>query len=106
MIKVITLVPTHRNDGSPVSESEWNGIIQRFWIKFGGVTVAGQTEGHWVDPESGTLYRDVCWQVFIIIEDNLLSEAEEFVAGLGRQLGQLAMYFEVQRPDIRFLETK
>lgn len=105
MIKIITLIPTHRNDGSEVSKAEWMQILQRFGNQFGGVTVAGKTEGRWIDPESNETFCDTCWQLFVVVEASREQEVELLVTDIGRQLGQLAMYYEVQTPTIRFLNT-
>lgn len=104
MVKAITLIPTHRNDGSPVSEAEFDGIVQRILEKFGGVTIAGRTLGHWTDPKSGQNFKDTCWQVFSCVEDSKVEEFKDLVVQIGRQLGQLAMYFEAQKPEIWFLD--
>ena len=48
-MKFITLIPTERNDGSPVSQSELQLILEQFWRQFGGSTVEGPVDGHWID---------------------------------------------------------
>lgn len=92
-MKITTLIPVTRNDGSAVSQSELDGILRLFWSTFGALTVDGRTQGYWLD--NGTLYQDECLKVVIAIDDHRLPEAEQIIHNVGRQLGQLAMYLEV-----------
>lgn len=96
-MKFITLIPTERNDGSVVSSVEMQAILQRFWQEFGGSTVDGPVDGHWIDR--GTVYQDQCWRVTVSCDNDKLDQARQLVMEIGRQLGQLAMYFEVQYYD-------
>lgn len=102
-MKVTTLVPTHRNDGSAVAADELQAILQRFWVAFGGCTVDGRTEGYWVD--GGRMYSDECLKVFVVVTEAQLPEVESLVREIGQQLGQLAMYLEVDRTsEVRIME--
>lgn len=92
----ITLIPTRRNDGSVVSRTERDAILQGLWERFGGVTREGLVEGHWIDPGDGEHYRDRCWKVVVAFSAERLEEAKNAVLEIGRQLGQKSMYFEVR----------
>ncbi len=96
-MKFTTLIPTTRNDGSPVTTSELKTILDCFWAAFGACTVEGKTDGYWVD--GGTPFQDECLKVVVSCENDRLAEAESLVRDVGKQLGQLAMYFEVQYFD-------
>lgn len=103
-MKFTTLVPTRRNDGSPVEDAEMRDILRGLRETFGGVTLEGTTEGQWTDD--GTVYLDECWKVSVVTENDRYSEAEQAVRDIGKRLGQLAMFFEVQYFDgVRFLRT-
>ena len=90
-MKFITLVPTERNDGTPVSENEMRDILHQFPIRFGGATIEGPVQGHWIDGDKH--YRDSCLRVTVICDSGLLEQAKELVIQIGRQLDQKAMYF-------------
>lgn len=96
-MKFITLIPTERNDGSPVPENEMQAILLQFPVMFGGATIEGPVQGHWID--GGKHYQDRCLRVTVICDVGLLDQARELVIKIGRQLGQLAMFFEVVKDD-------
>lgn len=98
-MKWITLVPVNRNDGSKVDPIELQTILDSIWKTFGGSSVEGPITGNWVDPEDGQHYEDRCLRVTVICESSRLSEAEQLVKEIGKQLDQKAMYFEVHMTD-------
>ncbi len=101
-MKFTTLIPVCRNDGSKVSRREMAGIFQRFYGRFGACTVEGPMQGYWMD--GGTLYQDECHKLIVACDEGDLADAEQLVRDIGRQLGQLAMYFEVDRTsEVRIL---
>lgn len=104
-MKFITLVPTERNDGSTVSENEMRDILLKFPLTFGGATIEGPVQGHWIS--GGIHYRDSVMRVTVICEIGLLEQARELVIEIGRQLGQLEMYFEIIKDDgVEFLKIQ
>jgi len=105
MVIFSTLIPTHRNDGSKVAESETQEILAGLWTRFGGLTIDGIVTGHWIDPADGRHYRDESLKVTIACEPEQIGEAEKAVIEIGRRLGQLEMYFEVRDTDVRFLKV-
>jgi regulator of RNase E activity RraB len=92
-MKATTLIPVRRNDGSPVPADEIEDIIQRFVSTFGGCTVDGRTKGYWVD--NATVYEDECLKVVVVCDAIRRPELEALVRDIGLQLGQLAMYLEI-----------
>jgi hypothetical protein len=105
VVKFTTLIPVTRNDGSPVDAVELQAILQRFWLTFGACTVDGRTQGYWVD--AGQLYQDECLKIVVACDTGRLPEAEDLVREVGRELGQLAMYFEVDRTsEVRILRIE
>jgi len=102
----ITLIPTRRNDGSPVGKAERDAILRDLWTRFGGATIEGVVEGHWIDASDGRHYQDECLKVLVACDAERLAEAEKTVREIGRRLDQVAMYFEVKYFDgVRFLQT-
>jgi hypothetical protein len=96
-VKFTTLIPTRRNDGSAVSKTEMTAILQKFWMTFGALTDEGKTNGVWQD--GGKVFRDECLKIVVSCDNERLEEAKALVIEVGRQLGQLAMYFEVAYYD-------
>jgi hypothetical protein len=97
-MKFTTLIPTTRNDGTPVKPSVLNRLIDSLWRPFGGMTNEGFVTGHWIDDD-GTEFQDVCVKVSIEADRRRLPEAIKAVLRIGRQLDQQAMYFEVAGYD-------
>lgn len=104
-MKFTTIIPTCRNDGSPVAPAEIDQILLDLAIGFGGWTNEGRTVGHWIDPKDGTHYQDEGLKVSVVCENDQLPMAEVAVQKIGKQLGQKTMYFEIRDFDgVRFLE--
>lgn len=99
MMVFATIIPTSLNDGSPVSPAELSQITRTLWERFGGATMEGQVEGHWVDEQTGQHYQDTGIKVSVATSRERLGEAIETVKEIGRQLDQKAMFFEVRYYD-------
>lgn len=97
-MKITTLIPTTRNDGTAIASSVLERLLQSLWRPFRGMTKEGYVTGHWIDDD-GTEYTDVCLKVFIECDRERLDEAIKAVKRVGRRLGQRAMYFEVAGYD-------
>jgi len=101
-MKITTLLPTTDNDGSAFPESQLDAIVQGLAVEFGGCSVEGTTDGIWFDD--GTEYRDTCLRVTVVCNASRLEDIRNRVIAIGRELGQLAMYFEVRDYDgVQFL---
>lgn len=94
-----TLIPLARNDGTPIRQAEIDEILLEVWELLGGLSTEGTVEGYWLDRTDARLYRDVCLKFTAICPKGKLAEAEELVRGIGRRLGQKAVYFEVRSYD-------
>ncbi len=92
---VITRIPTHRNDGAPISAAARREILRQVRDTFGGYTLEGPFQGTWV-ADDGTVYEETSYRLEVLIEPGQLQVARELVIGIGKQLGQRAMYFEVR----------
>jgi hypothetical protein len=97
-MKFTTLIPTTRNDGTPVKPSVLHRLVESLWRPFRGMTKEGPVTGHWIDDD-GTEFTDVCVKVSIECDRSRLAEAINAVKRVGRKLGQRAMYFEVSGYD-------
>lgn len=102
-MKITVLIPTTRNDGSAVSETEQDGIVRLFWTNFGAASVDGRVSGYWVND--GTLYLDDSLKLFVVCDESQLDACLTIVKAVGKQLGQLAMYVEIDRhTDVRIID--
>ena len=103
-MKFTALIPTRRNDGSVVDAMELQHIVEGLWRQFGGATIEGYVEGHWIDEQDARHYQDTGLKISVVCDASRLHEAEQAVIEIGKRLGQIAMYFEVQNFDgVRFL---
>lgn len=92
---VVTRIPTHHNDGSKISGRERRSILNLVRNTFGGYSLEGPFEGAWV-ADDGQVYEETSYRLEILVPPGRVSEARELFMGLGRQLGQRAIYFEVR----------
>lgn len=92
---VSTRIPTHRNDGVKISAAARREILRRVRGAFGGYTLEGPFQGAWV-ADDGKVYEETSYRLEVIIEPGQFPVARELVIGIGKQLGQRAMYFEVR----------
>lgn len=92
---VITRIPTHRNDGSKVSQRERRAFLTQVRDAFGGYSLEGPFQGAWVGDD-GRVYEETSYRLEVLVPAERLGEARALLMGLGRQLGQRAIYFEVR----------
>ena len=104
MKKSTTLLPLRFNDGTEVPADIFQRILERFWINFGGVTIEGEVDGHWIDTQDQQHYEDRSKKVVVIVPDDQLDAARELVREARVELGQIVMYFEVADVDFEYLD--
>ena len=95
-MKFTTLLPLADNDGKDLTTAV-EAIVQGLAFQFGGCSTEGTVDGRWIDD--GVQYRDQSVRVSVVCENSRLEEARQRVIEIGRELGQLAMYFEVRDYD-------
>src|SRR5207247_5320654 len=88
-MKFTTLIPTTRNDGTPVKPAVLHRLVESLWRPFRGMTKEGPVTGHWIDDDA-TEFTDVCLKVSIQCDRSRLPEALRAVQRVGRKLGQRA----------------
>ncbi|MEX1027653.1 MAG: hypothetical protein WD049_06560 [Candidatus Paceibacterota bacterium] len=105
-MKLITRIPTHLNDGSPVSAESMQTIWMMIAERFGGVSVDPPGSGAWLD-EQGKVYDEPSYLVtFATANRSDYVDARQLVIEIGKLLGQKAMYFEVQYFDgVEIIDT-
>jgi hypothetical protein len=94
-VLVITRIPTHRNDGSKVSQRERRAFLSRVRDSFGGYSLEGPFQGAWVGDD-GRVYEETSYRLEVLVPSERVGEARALFILLGRQLGQRAIYFEVR----------
>jgi hypothetical protein len=92
---VITRIPTHRNDGSKVSQRERRAILNLVRDTFGGYTLEGPFQGAWI-ADDGRAYEETSYRLEVLIAPERVSEARDLFTRIGRKLGQRAIYLEVR----------
>ncbi len=92
---VITRIPTHRNDGSKISQRERRPLLTLVRDTFGGYALEGPFEGSWV-ADDGRVYEETSYRLEVLVPPERVSEARALFMRIGRQLGQRAIYFEVR----------
>jgi hypothetical protein len=92
---VVTRIPTHRNDGSKISRRERRALLTVVRDTFGGYTLEGPFAGAWV-ADDGRVYEETSYRLEVLVPADRVSEARDLFMGVGRQLGQRAIYFEVR----------
>ncbi|MBL8792642.1 MAG: hypothetical protein JNM56_01925 [Planctomycetia bacterium] len=91
----ITRIPTHRNDGSKVSQRERRALLSLVRDRFGGYSLEGPFEGAWV-ADDGQVYEETSYRLEVMVPPERLGEVRATFVRIGRQLGQRAIYFEVR----------
>lgn len=98
-MQFVTYLPTHYNDGSQVQPVEMQAIVAELFQRFGGATVSGPVQGHWIDSVTGQAYSDESLRVEIATDRERLAEVQTVVVEIGKRLKQEAMYLEVRYYD-------
>lgn len=101
-MKFTVLIPVADNSGKKFPKQKLRAIFDRFGIQFGGQSVEGPVDGMWCDD--GVLFHEQSYKITVVTDVARIEEARELVREIGRDLGQLAMYFEVVNEDgVEFL---
>jgi len=92
---VITRIPTHRNDGSKISQRERRALLNLVRDTFGGYSLEGPFQGAWV-ADDGKVYEETSYRLEVLVSAERLNEARELFTRIGKQLGQRAIYLEIR----------
>ena len=91
----VTRIPTHRNDGSKVSDAQLKRILDRICDAFNGYSLEGPHQGAWVSAD-GKVYREESYKLEVIVPPERVKEVRAHFARIGKRLGQKAIYFELR----------
>ncbi len=96
-MKFTVLIPVADNNHKPFSKSKLTSITTRLAFQFGGCTMERNIEGIWFDGP--TVYRDRHLRVTVVCDKTRRAEARQAVIEIGKELGQLSMFWEVVEKD-------
>lgn len=103
-MKITTLLPLSDNEGHSFDEAQIEKILNSLVTQFHGCSTDGKVDGRSLDD--GHRHRDTSLRVTIVSERARLNEIRDRVLEIGRELGQLSMYFEVRDYDgVQILST-
>jgi hypothetical protein len=103
-MKITMLLPLADNHGTSFSEGKIEGILNSLVTQFHGCSTDGTVDGRSID--AGHRHRDISLRVTIVCERERLEEIRLRIVEIGRELGQISMYFEVRDYDgVQFLST-
>jgi len=100
--KCLFLIPTSYNDGREVPAEIILTVFEELFVKFGGVSQSGITEGLW-KMKDGTKAKDRSLTPWIVIEEEKVPVLKDMVKKFAQLLEQEAIYFEVTDCDVEFI---
>ncbi len=101
-MKFTVLIPVADNSGKKFPVNQLRAIFDRFGFQFGGQSVEGPVDGMWCDD--GVVFHEQSYKITVVTDAERIDEARDLVREIGRDLGQVAMYFEVVNEDgVEFL---
>jgi hypothetical protein len=92
-MKFVTRIPTHDNQGRKFGRALLRRIYSRIRDTFGGYSLDGPGLGAWTDSD-GTVYQEQSYVLTIVADRSRRDEVRQMIRDIGRELGQLAMYYE------------
>lgn len=102
----LTRLPVAYNDGKPVPAKELNAVKTKAWQTFGGFTMTGPSEGAWFDEKTETLHQEDSYSLEVVIGEDQIEAAREFVRWAGKRLLQKEMILIFRDDPVEFLDTR
>jgi hypothetical protein len=98
---VVTYIPLRRNDGKPVGNREFEGLLKVLLALTGGFTVSGPVRGVWKGKER--VYDERNYRVEVACDAKTVKDVRRWIVEVGRRLGQEAMYCEVRKDRVEII---
>jgi hypothetical protein len=95
-------LPLADNTGRPFSEETWQEALAALVVPFGGATLGTPQEGCWLDAR-GRVCRERVRPVVVSFAPERLAEFRHAVHGVGKRLGQEAMYVRFEEPRVELI---
>ena len=92
---VVTRIPTHRNDGSKISQRGRAPSCPSFVTRLEAIPWRVHSRVAWV-ADDGRVYEESSYRLEVLVPPERVSEAREVFTRVGKELGQRAIYFEVR----------
>ena len=83
-MQFVTYLPLSYNDGGQVPAAEMQAIIAELFQRFGGATVSGPVQGHWMDTTTGQAFSDESLRVEIATQRERLAEVQSLILEIGK----------------------
>ena len=96
-------VPLTDNEGQPIDPQVIVDLHRELLGQFGGFTIHPTSEGRWQSRE-GRVYQEEVLVFEVAIPRGKVGTLRDVVCGLGRRLGQLAMYFDAPPPSVEIID--
>ena len=103
-MKITTLLPLSDNQGRPFPDDVIENVLRSFTLQFHGCSTDGRVKVRSVD--FGVEHQDESLRVTVVCSKERLEEIRLRIIEIGRELGQMSMYFEVRDYDgVQVLHT-
>jgi hypothetical protein len=96
-------VPLTDNEGQPIDPHVLVELHRELHGQFGGFTVHSTSEGRW-QKQGGRLYQEAVVFYEVAVPRSRVAALRDVICNLGRQLGQLAMYFDAPAPSVEIID--
>jgi hypothetical protein len=96
-------VPLTDNDGKPIDPQVIVALHRELLVQFRGFTIHPTSLGRW-QSRRGRLYEEEIVVYEVAVPADKVPLLREVVCRLGRQLDQLAMYFDAPPPSVEIID--
>jgi hypothetical protein len=96
-------VPLTDNDARPIEPQVVIHLHRELLAAFGGFTIHPSSQGQW-RSRAGRVYQEEVIVYEVAVTEDKVSVLRDVVCRLGRQLGQLAMYFDAPPPSVEIID--
>jgi hypothetical protein len=95
-------LPLSDNQGRAFAERAWHEALEALVTPFGGATLGQPQEGCWLDARR-RVCREQVRPVVVSFAPDRLDEFRRAVHGVGKHLGQEAMYVRFEEPRVELI---
>ena len=95
--------PLMDNEGEPIDPRAIIDRHRELLGLFGGFTIHPTSQGRW-QSRAGRVYQEEVVVYEIAVPADHVARLRDVVRGLGRRLGQLAMYFDAPSPSVEIID--
>jgi hypothetical protein len=96
-------VPVTDNKGQPINPQVLLDLHRELLARFSGFTVHPTSLGRWQSLE-GQVFQEEVVVYEVAVPEAEIPSLRDLVCRVGRQLGQLAMYFDAPPPSVEIID--